>query len=205
MIVFGILALVSIGGLITTAVVGVTGEKYGSYGELPIPGSGDIHLPAGEVIVSFHVSEHRVGGLTLPKLSFDITPPPGVTDPTVTEDFGSTVSVNDETHRRVWFMRVHTEGSYRVITDGKVGGFVAPRLAFGQSRPVDGPLWLFVALSMISVDLFIAAWWFSRRHRAASDEGVRLEQLKTIAALRDSGALTEKEFNEEKRRILEGR
>jgi hypothetical protein len=34
---------------------------------------------------------------------------------------------------------------------------------------------------------------------------VRLEQLKTIAALRDSGALTEAEFNAEKRRILDGR
>jgi hypothetical protein len=37
-----------------------------------------------------------------------------------------------------------------------------------------------------------------------SDEGVRLEQLKTISALRDSGALTPAEFEAEKRRILEG-
>ena len=37
-----------------------------------------------------------------------------------------------------------------------------------------------------------------------TDQGVRLEQLKTIAALRDSGALTEREFEEEKRRILDG-
>ena len=37
-----------------------------------------------------------------------------------------------------------------------------------------------------------------------SDEGVRLERLKTLAALRDSGALTEQEFQTEKQRILEG-
>jgi hypothetical protein len=37
-----------------------------------------------------------------------------------------------------------------------------------------------------------------------TDEGVRLERLKTLAALRDSGALTEEEFETEKRRILEG-
>ena len=37
-----------------------------------------------------------------------------------------------------------------------------------------------------------------------SDEGVRLERLKTLASLRDSGALTEEEFLIEKRRILEG-
>ena len=37
-----------------------------------------------------------------------------------------------------------------------------------------------------------------------TDEGVRLERLKTLAALRDSGALTEEEFQTEKRRILDG-
>ena len=201
MILLGVVAAVSIGGLIITAIVGVTGDKYGAYGELPVPGSGEVHLPAGQVMISFHVNGYGGRGLTLPKLSFDITPPPGVPDPTVTEDFGPTVSVNDDAHRRVWFMQVPTEADYRVITDGRVSGFVNPRLAFGQTRAVEGPLWLFAALSMISVDLGIAAWWFGRRSR----ERVRLEQLKTISALRDSGALTEKEFQEEKRRILEGR
>ena len=37
------------------------------------------------------------------------------------------------------------------------------------------------------------------------DEGIKLEQLKTLASLRDSGALTGAEFETEKRRILEGR
>ena len=37
-----------------------------------------------------------------------------------------------------------------------------------------------------------------------TDEGVRLERLKTLAAMRDSGALTEAEFETEKRRILDG-
>lgn len=216
MISFGLFAFLSIGGLITTAVLGATGEKYGSYGELSIPGSGEIHLPAGEVIVSFHVNGYGGRGLTLPRLNFDITPPPGAPDPTVTEDFGPTVSVNDDAHRRVWFMKVAREGDYRIITDGRVGGYVEPRLAFGQTRPLDGPLWLFTALSMISVDLGIAAWWFGRRSRkepaklpadpyTLTDEGVRLEQLKTIAALRDSGAMTNREYEAEKRRILQGR
>jgi Short C-terminal domain len=38
---------------------------------------------------------------------------------------------------------------------------------------------------------------------APTDQGIRLEQLKTLSALRDSGALTEEEFEAEKRRILE--
>jgi hypothetical protein len=37
-----------------------------------------------------------------------------------------------------------------------------------------------------------------------TDQGVRLEQLKQLAALRDSGALTNDEFESEKRRILKG-
>ena len=36
-----------------------------------------------------------------------------------------------------------------------------------------------------------------------TDDGVRIEQLKSLAALRDSGALTEAEFEAEKRRVLE--
>ena len=218
MILLGVVAAVSVGGLITTAVVGVTGDEYGAYGELSIPGSGDVHLPAGEVMISFHVRNYGGRGLTLPRLNVDITPPPGVADPTVTEDFGPTVSVNDDAHRRVWFMRVPVEGDYRVITNGQVGGYADPRLAFGRTRPVDAPLRLFTALSVISVDLLIAVWWFTRRRavperRTAppaqsylpSDEGIRLEQLKTITALRDSGALTADEFEAEKRRILDGR
>lgn len=79
-------------------------------------------------------------------------------------------------------------------------------------------------LALFGVDLAVAVWWFRRRRRRTApealagsanrpladpytptDEGVRLEQLKTIAALRDSGALTAKEFEMEKRRILDGR
>jgi hypothetical protein len=54
---------------------------------------------------------------------------------------------------------------------------------------VDGPAW--------------AAPTGSSPSYAAGDEAVRLEQLKQLAALRDSGALTEAEFEAEKRRILE--
>jgi hypothetical protein len=218
-IVVGMLAAIAVGGLIVTAALGVTGEKYGNYGEVPIPGSGIVRLPAGEVIVSFHIKDHAGSGMRVPPLTMDITPPTGVSDPLVTEDLGDMVAVGDDAHRRVWFMKVATEGDYRVIADGPVADFVDPQLAFGQTRSIGAPLWFFVALSVISVDLAIAVWWFRFRRRdrgpgkpaaiadpyVPTDDGVRLEQLKTIAALRDSGALTEAEFKAEKRRILGGR
>ncbi len=74
-IVVSVLAAIAVGGLIVTAVLGITGEKYGNYGEVPIPGSGIVRLPAGEVIVSFRVADHRGGGLRVPPLTLDITPP----------------------------------------------------------------------------------------------------------------------------------
>lgn len=225
MIVLSIVAVFSVGGLITTAVAGVFGDRYGAYGEVPIPGSGTIGLPAGEVLASFHIKNYGGRGLTVPPLRMSITPPEGGADPEVTEDLGATVSVNDDAHRRVWVMRVPAEGRYRISVDGPVSGYVDPRLALGSGADtrITGLMWVFVALSIISVDLVIAVWWFRRKRSRSgpsgapadsappadpytpTDQGVRLEQLKTIAALRDSGALTEREFEEEKRRILDGR
>lgn len=89
-----------VGGLIVTAVLGITGEKYGNYGEVSIPGSGVVRLPAGEVIVSFGTSDHQ-----------DITPPAGASDPLVTEDLGDMVAAVDDAHRGVWFMKVTTGGT----------------------------------------------------------------------------------------------
>lgn len=218
-IVFSVLAVFSVGGLIATAVVGMPGEEYGVYGDVPIPGSGSVYLSAGEVVVSFHIDGHRGSGMTVPPLTMDVTPPPGVRDPGVKEDLGSTVSNNGDAHRRVWLMQVPAEGGYQITTSGPVDGYENPRLAFGRVNPVDGLLWVFVAISVVFVDLAIAAWWLRHRSRererptsvgstatgeafVPTDTGVRLEQLKTIAALRDSGALTNQEFEAEKRRIL---
>lgn len=224
-IVVGVIAAVSIGGLITTVVVGLAGDKYNAYGEVPIPGSGDIALPVGEVTVDFHVRNRgfwkQSGGLTVPPLHMNVVPPAGLPDPAVRGDLGGTVTLGDEMHRQVWVMQVAQAGTYRIETRGPVDDSGEPRLAFGRASAVAGPLLVFAAASVFSVDLLVAVWWFGRLRRKApgapsapvdhtepyvpSDEGVRLEQLKTIAALRDSGALTADEFEAEKRRILDGR
>lgn len=215
-ILVGVLAVFSVGGLITTAVAGFLGDDYAEYGEVAIPGSGAIALPAGEVIVSFHIRGYGGRGLTVPPLTLGIVPPSGVDDPAVTEDLGATVSVNDDARRRVWVMQVPKAAIYQVTARGPVNGYVDPRLAFGMEAAADGLIWVFVALSIVSVDLAIALLWFRRRRAGSrssppadpyslSDAGVRREQLKTIAALRDSGAMTADEYEAEKRRIDDGR
>ena len=236
--------VVSVIGFITTLVLNAFFlDKYDAYGEVPIPGSTSLHLPAGEVTISLHtvVLGDLNGGLPVPPLGVTIVPPDGVAQPVVTENIGSTTTVNNDAHVRVWVAQIPAEGNYNVTTDGQVNGYVNPRLAFGHNSSYGYLVWVFVALFAVGlVDLALSIWWLARlRRRAASaivtepyfpvtpafpatpatpvrpavqtsrayepsDEGVRLERLKTLAALRDSGALTEAEFEAEKRKILDG-
>jgi hypothetical protein len=212
-------------------------DDYNAYGEVSIPGTGSVHLPRGEVTISFHtvVVGSPNGGLPVPPLGITFTPPDGVAQPTVTENFGSTTTVNNDAHVRVWTAQIPADATYNVTTDGQVNGFINPRLAFGHSNALGFLVWVFVGMFVVGLVGTIAAGMLlsrtRRKARAAvvagpsfvppSDivrvrapapavseqqpaEDVRLDRLKTLAALRDSGALTEEEFQAEKRRILDG-
>ncbi|MBV9723236.1 MAG: SHOCT domain-containing protein [Mycobacterium sp.] len=218
-------------------------DKFDAYGDVPIPGSASLHLPAGKLSVSFHtevISGPRGGGLPVPKLGIDIEPPPGVPDPTVTESYGSTTTINNDSHRRVWFVQVPADGMYKITTEGQINGFISPSLAFGRESSYGWSVWPFVGLFAIGLPGLIGSMlWLARARRvirpfasaeqaiplyaptdeevsagepehslashAPTGEAVKLQQLKTLASLRESGALTEAEFETEKRRILEGR
>lgn len=218
--------VVSVIGFVVTLILNAfVLDEYDAYGEVPIPGSRTLQLPAGEATVSFHTyTTGSGGGLPVPPLRLRVVPPDGVADPEVTENFGTTTTVNNDAHVRVWVMQVPAEGAYRITADGEINGYISPRLAFGHGTSYGWVVWLFVGLFALAVvDLVIGSVWLARVKRAAvppvrypvgpappmsylpTDDGVRLEQLKTLAALRDSGALTEAEFQAEKRRILEGR
>src|ERR1700722_16717134 len=229
-----VMMIVSVGGFIFALVLNAFFlDKYNAYGEVPIPGSSSLYLPAGEVTISLHtvvISGPDGGGLPGAPRRGTITPPDGLAQPTVSENIGSTTTVNNDAHVRVWVAQIPTGGTYNITTDGQVNGFIAPRLAFGHSSSQGYLVWLFVAMFVVGLVISIlSGWWLARtRRRAAaafvhgvspvvslaqpeestahepSDEGVRLERLKTLAALRDSGALTEQEFQTEKQRILEG-
>jgi hypothetical protein len=254
--------LVAVVGFVVTLILNaVVLGKYNAYGEVPIPGSGNLHLPAGEVTVSFHtevVGSPRGGGLPVPNLKLGIDPPAGVPEPEVTESVGSTTTVNNDSHVRVWLVHVPAEGIYHIRTDGHVGGFISPRLAFGHRSPYGWMPWVFVGWFVIGlVGLTWAVLWMIRTRSpkrpvetavqpissyapvdravtlaapeqpvssyaagdpevsavperpfsssAPDEEAIKLEQIKTLASLRYSGALTNTEFETEKRRILDGR
>lgn len=201
-------------------------DEYDAYGEVSIPGNADVELPAGEVTVSFHtLVTGSDGGLPVPPLQLGIEPPSGAPEPVVTESYGTTTTVNNDARVRVWVVQIAEAGTYGVSTDGQVQGYINPRLAFGHGSQYGWTLWLFGGLFALSVvELVASLIWSLRPAKQAraiqpappvelggtvpsyqqTDQGIRIEQLKTIAALRDSGALTEAEFEAEKRRILDG-
>jgi hypothetical protein len=209
-------------------------DEYDAYGEVSIPGSTSLDLPAGEVTVSFHtmVTGSPSSGFPIPDLKFTINPPAGVAKPQVTESVGGTTTVNSDTHVQVWVVQIPEEGAYDVVTDGNVNGYISPRLAFGHGSSYGWLTWVFGGLLAFGVvELVAALFWSARSAKAArplapeelmsfnepswssgtasapsytpSDQGVRLEQLRQLAQLRDSGALTEDEYTAEKRRILD--
>jgi hypothetical protein len=234
--------VIAVPGFIVTLVLNAFFlDDYDSYGEVPVPGSASLHLPAGEVTISLHtviIGGPNGGGLPVPPLGVTFDPPSGVAQPTVTENFGSTTTVNNDAHVRVWVAQIPSEGNYNITTDGKVNGYIDPRLAFGHGSSIGFLVWVFVGLFVVGlIGSIVASKWLGRVRRNAapaagagtlgyefpvtpippiakptvntvvhepSGEGVRLERLKTIAALHDSGALTDAEFEAEKRRILDG-
>lgn len=231
--------VVSIVGFIVTLLLNVfVWDEFDAYGEVPIPGSARVALPAGEVTISFRtqiIGSVNGGGLPIPNLSMGIEPPAGVPDPQITEDIGGTTTVNNDARVQVWVAQIPAEGTYRVSADGDVSAFISPRLAFGHDSSMGWLPVVFGVLFAVSIlDLLIALFWLARvKSRPVppmvsadglfddtpappsaaapgptsyepTEDGVRIQQLKTLAALRDSGALTEGEFESEKRRLLDG-
>ena len=203
-------------------------DDYDAYGQVPIPGEGRVELPAGDMKISFHtLMVGSSNGFVLPPLKLSIIPPEGVADPVLTESHSGTTSVNGDTHVRVWTAQVAAAGSYLVRTDGPMGGYVNPQLAFGRDTQYDWLTGVSAGVFFLGMAELVLSMRSTRKRRLLpsgsaapapidlsapsgvpsveqSDRGVRLEQLKTIAALRDSGALTVDEFEAEKRRILDG-
>ncbi|MFW3112190.1 hypothetical protein MHAE_00320 [Mycobacterium haemophilum DSM 44634] len=159
--------VVSVAGFVVSLVLNAFFlDKYNAYGEVPIPGSGSLHLPAGQVSVSLHtvvVGGTNGGGLPVPPLGVTITPPDGVPQPVVMESIGSTTTVNNDAHVRVWMVQIPADGNYNVTTDGQIGGFINPRLAFGHQSSYGFLVWVFVAVFVVGlIDVALSVTWVAR-------------------------------------------
>ncbi|OBF58360.1 hypothetical protein A5756_08010 [Mycobacterium sp. 852002-53434_SCH5985345] len=165
------LMAVSVGGFIVALVLNAFFlDKYNAYGEVPVPGSGSLDLPAGDVTISLHtvVISSPDRGLPVPPLGVTLAPPDGVAQPVVTENIGSTTTVNNDAHVRVWVARIAAGGTYNITTDGQVNGYINPRLAFGHKSSVGFLVWLFVGLFVVGlVDSIMSGLWLGRTRRRA--------------------------------------
>ncbi len=164
--------VVAVVGFIATLILNAfVLDEYDAYGEVSIPGSTSLHLPAGEVTVSFHtmVTGSPTSGFPIPDLKFSITPPAGVPKPQVTESVGGTTTVNSDTHVQVWVVQIPEEGTYDIVTDGNVNGYISPRLAFGHGSSYGWLTWVFGGLLALGVvELVAALFWSARSAKAAS-------------------------------------
>jgi hypothetical protein len=229
-----------VGFVVTLILNAFVFDEYDAYGEVPIPGSSSLHLPAGDVTVTFHtvLIGASGSGLPVPPLKYRIVAPVGVAEPVLTEDYGSTTTVNNDARVRIGYLHVPAEGTYDITADGNVSAFLDPRLAFGHGSSYGHLPWIFAMIfGLAIVDLIIARVWASNVKRSElmptyppppayptspmyspppatftqpadpyvpTDQGIRIQQLNTLAQLRDSGALTEGEYEAEKKRVLDG-
>ena len=184
-------------------------DDYDAYGEVPIPGTRTLHLPQGDVKVTFHteIAGSMEGGEvpTPQDLEVTIAPPSGVAQPEFTRKIGGTTGDNQDMRRPVGVARIPTAGDYTVTANGKANAFISPRLSFGHGsnyRFVPGFfLWLGVlSLAALAALPFVGQ---SRRPAVRPKPKTPLRRLEDIASLHDSGALSDEEYEAEKRRILD--
>lgn len=219
--------VVAVIGIVVSILLNVLAfDKVDAYGEMPFPGSQTVQLPAGEV-VSFRTVVRGDRDAYAPPISISVTAPDGVDQDAVVirDGVSMTTTVNDDARIRVAVIEIPADGAYLVQADGNASGYVAPRLAFGHGSQYWWLVWAFGGLLVFGlIDMVIAIVWLVRIRRTPvplsgnqvgaiypraapytpSTRGIQEEQLKTIAALRDSGAMTHEEYEVERRRLLDG-
>lgn len=214
--------VVAVVGFITSLILNAfVFDEYDAYGEVSIPGSTSLQLPAGDATVTFHtllIGTTTGSGLPVPPLKYRIVAPEGVVQPRLTEDYGTTTTVNNDARIRIGYLHVETGGTYGIETDGNVSAYLNPTLAFGHGSRYGYLPIVFVGIFGIAAAALVLAWFWAARLKKSeptwsvqppgsftpSDAGIRIQSLNTLARLRDSGALTEAAYETEKKRVLDG-
>jgi hypothetical protein len=185
-------------------------DKYAEYGEVPIPGTRTLHLPEGDVQVSFHTEiagSMEGGGLPIPQgLDVTITPPSGVATPRFIQSVGETSADNQDVHVAAGVVHIPAPGDYTITANGKSSAYLSPRLSFGHGSSYGFLLWVFIGLLAVGLLGLLASSFVGLRSHPTvqSTPKTPLRQLEDIASLHKSGALSDEEYEAEKRRILDG-
>jgi hypothetical protein len=135
------------------------------YGEVPIPGSATVHLPAGEVDLTLRSREWSLEGRPVPPLSIQISGPDGRLQAEVAENRRTKYFTSEDTWVRLWVVHVEREGDYHIAIDGEVYGPYRPWLTFHHmGNHVVGVLILvgaIVSSVAFSVTIVIGGFWLA--------------------------------------------
>jgi hypothetical protein len=139
-------------------------DKYDAFGEVPIPGAKTLHLPAGDVKVSFHTEiagTMEGGGLPIPQdLEVSIAGPKGTAPATFTRSVGDTDADNQDVRVQVGTAHIPAAGDYTVTVTGKANAYISPRVAFGHGSQYEFLKWVFVGLGVISLLVLLMLVFF---------------------------------------------
>jgi hypothetical protein len=226
--------------LIVCVPVGVLGSSNIVWGEpndngrVDVPGTKVLHLPSGTVDASVALFIPGKGNETvdvpLPKdLSLTVVPVSGGDPATITRDLGTSGNANDNTansQRRVWHVKIPSDGDYRVTTHGSFLGIgINAQIWFGHGPPLPGVYVPFVAMGIVILGGLIwllfrtlrgggpgrarepktAPAWEADEPRPAHHQSgppSSVGDLERLAALHERGELTDDEFFAEKAKII---
>lgn len=140
----------AIGFFVTMMLNAFVFDDFDAYGEVPVPGSGQVQLPAGQAQISFHTSS-APRGFAIPPVRVNIVPPDGAANPVLTEDRGGRARISNDAHVRMWTVDIRDPGTYTVHTEGQANGYPDPRLAFGEDGGVEYLPWIFGAVGVLGL------------------------------------------------------
>ena len=125
-----------------------------TYGDVAVPGSANLHLPAGEVDVTLR-SVAPTDEPSVPPLSIRIIRTRWDPPAEVVESPRTTSLIFGDKRVRVWVVRTSQEADYRVDIDGEVYGPYKPTLTFGHIMRNQSLLSLLATGATISWVFFI--------------------------------------------------
>jgi hypothetical protein len=176
----------------------------------------------------------EIDRVRIPDLQLTVDPPEGMTAPRLDSYDGGSTGGTGNFRKQLWIARIPADGDYVVRFDGDVGAdgtigqLVNPQLAFGKRSSAEDVMYWFLYLFAVSVvgllivpavHFFRQRWWRDLDRAPGAKQtippspagsqfpaaaGTKDQRLKTLEALRDSGAITEREFTFEKRKLRKG-